>query len=143
MDKTPDTYGEFYIFPITEKWLDNNNIPCKYHRAFLCDISWNFYIKRDIVSFYVVVPHFLFISVLSVDKSLFSDNKEVEYMGCVTTSVTPQVNLLEMLLFIGRKVEEGCNKVFKNKKDIQKRLEADPKYRESELCRIYKKAIIK
>lgn len=64
-------------------------------------------------------------------------------MGCVTTSVTPQVNLLEMLLFIGRKVEEGCNKVFKNKKDIQKRLEADPKYRESELCRIYKKAIIK
>lgn len=94
------------------------------------------------VAFYVVVPHFLFLSVVRTDNSLFSESKEVENLGLVTTAIAPQSDLFEMLLFIGRKVEKECNIVFKNKGDIQKRLESDSKYLDSELCRIYKKAII-
>ena len=132
----------FYIFPITEEWLDKNGIPPIYHRTFLCDIGWNFYIDKGTVAFYVVTPHFLFVSVLfsEDDNYLFSDISNIQETGCVNTNTRMTPDLLKMLNYLGNKDIQAIGKVFKNKKKIQEKLDQNPDYAKSETCRIFKKA---
>ena len=131
----------FYIFPITEEWLDINCIPPIYHRAFLCDIGWNFYIDKGNVAFYVVTPHFLFVSVLfsEDDNYLFSDIRNIQDTGYVNTNIRMTPDLLKMLKYLGNKNFQTIGKVFKNKKKIQEKLDKNPDYIKSNTYRIFKK----
>ena len=131
----------FYIFPITEEWLDINCITPIYHRAFLWDIGWNFYIDKGNVAFYVVTPHFLFVSVLfsEDDYYLFSDIRNIQDTGYVNTNIRMTPDLLKMLKYLGNKNFQTIGKVFKNKKNIQEKLDKNPDYIKSNTCRIFKK----
>lgn len=136
----------FYIFPITEKWLDDNGVPDIYHRTFLCDISWNFYMDKNTVTFYAVVPNFLFVAVLFSEDNdcLFSNLPKVTEAGCININIEPTPEFLKMLVYIGKRDIKTIDKVFKNKsrkEKIQKNLDECPKYLTSNVCRIYKKSI--
>lgn len=142
LGKSNNLTESFYIFPITEEWLDKNSIPPIYHRTFLCDIGWNFYIDKKTVAFYVVTPHFLFISVLfsEDDDFLFSDLPNIHEVGHVNTNTTMTPDLLKMLKYLGNKDIQAIDKVFRNKKAIQEKLDKNPDYIKSNTCRILKKA---
>ena len=136
----------FYIFPITEKWLDDNDVPGIYHRTFLCDISWNFYMDKNTVTFYAVVPNFLFVAVLFSEDNdcLFSNLPKVTETGCININIEPTPEFLKMLVYIGKRDIKTIDKVFKDesrKEKIQKHLDECPKYFTSNVCRIYKKSI--
>ena len=138
----------FYIFPITEKWLEDNGVPGVYHRAFLCDISWNFYIAKKTVAFYVAVPNFLFVTVLFSEDTdcLFSNLPKVKLAGCININNEPTPELLKMLIYIGEKDIKAIDKVFKGdsrKEKIRKKLENDIRFSGSNTCRIYKKSLAK
>lgn len=142
IDNSNSLSKSFYIFPITEEWLDKNSISPIYNRTFLCDIGWNFYIDKTTVSFYVVTPHFLFVSVLSSedDDYLFFDIPNIQEIGYVNTNTKMTPGLLKMLKSLGNKDIQAIDKIFKNKKGIQEKLDRNPDYTKSDTCRIFKKA---
>ena len=146
LENTPKPNGHFYIFPISEKWLDDNNIPGKYHRCFLCDMDWSFHCINDYVLFYVVAPGFLFIVDLFSDDDaplLFNDHNINEYRGILSKDILLNNNLQELLTFIGEKGLKAIDKVFPNKEKVLKDLESSKEYIGSNVRRIYMKALKK
>ena len=103
--------------------------------------SLNFYIDKGNVAFYVVTPHFLFVSVLfsEDDYYLFSDIRNIQDTGYVNTNIRMTPDLLKMLKYLGNKNFQTIGKVFKNKKNIQEKLDKNPDYIKSNTCRIFKK----
>lgn len=141
-NKTPT--GSFYIIPISEKWLDENGIPRKYHRCFLCDMDWNFHCINEKVMFYVVAPGFLFlVDLFSEDdeNTPFISHKLYDSEGVLSKEIMLVPELLELLLFIGEKGINAIDKVFINKEKVQSKLEKSKKYSESNIRRIYLKAL--
>ena len=107
----------------------------------IADIGWNFYIDKGNVAFYVVTPHFLFVSVLfsEDDNYLFSDIRNIQDTGYVNTNIRMTPDLLKMLKYLGNKNFQTIGKVFKNKKKIQEKLDKNPDYIKSNTYRIFKK----
>lgn len=139
-DRTNKVDGTFYLFPISEDWLDAN-IPTKYHRVFLCDMGWNFYTIHESVCFYAIVPNFVFVVDLYPDRNcfLFSDKQIIKDTGVIKSDIESDQNLLDMLVFVGNKGLNASNTIFYNKEKIQKKLEANKKFLESNVYRIYRK----
>lgn len=145
---TDSVAESFYIFPIKEEWLENNKIRNDYHRAFLCDFGWNFYIDKDTITFYVGVPHFLFVVVFFSEGEdiLFSNLQEIKDSGCINIDIEPTKELKNMLNYIGNKIYKSIDKVFNTrefKEKTMKKLDESPDFSKSNTCRIYKKALSK
>lgn len=146
LEKNQNPNGRFYIIPISEKWLEENNIPGKYHRCFLCDMDWSFHCINDYVLFYVVAPSFLFVVDLFSNDDVppvFNDHDIQLSSGILSKEISLNHNLQELLSFIGEKGLKAIDKIFPNKENVLNKLEKSKEYIGSNVRRIYMKALQK